>query len=151
MPVPTHDHLRAALVVAAILGWHLATAHPAAAQQRGGARSGAGGARGRGASARATVVRDAALPAGRGGERNIESSRRWDLDVDEHWHPAAGAAAVATGAAAGAVAVGSMVYALPGACTSSVINGITYYQCGSSWYQPRFYGTAVSYVVVRAP
>jgi hypothetical protein len=30
-------------------------------------------------------------------------------------------------------------------------NGVTYYQCGTVWYQPKFAGTTVTYVVVAAP
>jgi hypothetical protein len=32
-----------------------------------------------------------------------------------------------------------------------IVNGFTYQQCGTVWYQPQFYGTTTSYVVVTAP
>jgi hypothetical protein len=32
-----------------------------------------------------------------------------------------------------------------------VVNGISYQQCGSVWYQPRYAGTSVEYVVVAQP
>jgi hypothetical protein len=32
-----------------------------------------------------------------------------------------------------------------------VVNGITYQQCGSTWYQPQFAGTSTTYVVVNPP
>jgi hypothetical protein len=36
-------------------------------------------------------------------------------------------------------------------CTNVVVNGITYSQCGSTWYQPTYSGADVTYVVVNAP
>ena len=30
-------------------------------------------------------------------------------------------------------------------------NGISYSQCGSTWYQPQYYGSSVQYVVVNPP
>ena len=35
--------------------------------------------------------------------------------------------------------------------TATIINGVTYYQCGSAWYQPAYQGTQVTYIVVHAP
>jgi len=32
-----------------------------------------------------------------------------------------------------------------------VVNGMSYYQCGSTWYQPRYAGSQVTYVVVNPP
>jgi hypothetical protein len=65
-------------------------------------------------------------------------------------HPVA-AAAVVGAAAVTAAAIGSTVYTLPSSCTTVVVNGITYEQCGSSWYQPQFSGTTTTYVVVNPP
>ena len=61
------------------------------------------------------------------------------------------AAVVATTAIVTAAVIGSRVYALPPACTVVMINGLTYQQCGSTWYQPQFVGTTTAYVVVAAP
>jgi hypothetical protein len=57
---------------------------------------------------------------------------------------AAGAAAVAAGAAIGAAAtapyaVGSVVVSVPPGCAYQNTNGINYYVCGGTWFQP-FYG-----------
>ena len=30
-------------------------------------------------------------------------------------------------------------------------NGVTYQNCGGTWYQPQYVGTSVQYVVVTAP
>ena len=61
------------------------------------------------------------------------------------------AAVVATTAIVTAAVVGTRVYALPPACTTVIVNGFAYQQCGSTWYQPQFVGTSTSYVVVAAP
>ncbi|WP_199272306.1 DUF6515 family protein [Paraburkholderia acidisoli] len=50
-----------------------------------------------------------------------------------------------------AAVVGSMVATLPPACSAVMIGGVTYEQCGATWYQPIYVGTAVQYVVVTAP
>jgi hypothetical protein len=35
--------------------------------------------------------------------------------------------------------------------TPVVVNGLTYYQCGSTWYQPAYKGSEVTYIVVNPP
>ena len=59
--------------------------------------------------------------------------------------------AVAAAATATAVVVGSMVNTLPPSCTTVMANGVTYQQCGSTYYQPQFVGGSTSYVVVNSP
>ena len=85
--------------------------------------------------------------------RNINMHRDIDIDVDRHYHgyhPVARAAGVAAAATVTAAVVGSIVYSLPPACSAVVVNGLTYQQCGGTWYQPQYVGTQVSYVVVNA-
>ena len=62
-------------------------------------------------------------------------------------HPVATGVAVATTAAV----VGSIIYSLPPSCTTVSVNGLTYQQCGSTWYRPQYVGTSVQYVVVTSP
>jgi hypothetical protein len=88
--------------------------------------------------------------------RNVNVDR--DIDVDVHggyggccYHPVATAAAVTAAAVTTAAVVGSMVNTLPPACSAVVINGLTYQQCGSAWYQPQFVGGSTTYVVVNPP
>ena len=64
-----------------------------------------------------------------------------------YYNPAPVAAAVV----ATAVVVGTRVNRLPPACTVVHVNGLTYQQCGSTWYQPQFVGTSTTYVVVNPP
>ncbi|MFM0326003.1 hypothetical protein [Caballeronia glebae] len=66
-------------------------------------------------------------------------------------HPVATAAAVTATVVATAAIVGSIVHTLPPSCAPVMVNGATYQQCGSTWYQPQYYGTSVQYVVVNAP
>ena len=87
--------------------------------------------------------------------RNVNIDRDVDVNVrrdyydgwDDHWHPVAAAAAVT----ATAIAVGSLVRTLPPSCSTVVVNGVSYSQCGSTWYLPQYSGTTVQYVVVNAP
>jgi hypothetical protein len=61
------------------------------------------------------------------------------------------AVGVAAAATVTAAVVGSIVYSLPPSCSAVVVNGLTYQQCGGTWYQPQYAGTQVTYVVVNAP
>ncbi|HEY0332619.1 MAG TPA: hypothetical protein VGC74_02780 [Stenotrophomonas sp.] len=89
--------------------------------------------------------------------RDIDIHNDIDVDVDNHWHngwydhPVAAAAAVTTAAVVTAAVVGSIVYSVPPSCVTTVINGIAYQQCGSTWYRPQYAGTSVQYVVIEAP
>lgn len=66
-------------------------------------------------------------------------------------YPVATAVAVTAGVALTAAAIGSVVYSVPNNCVPVYVNNITYQQCGSTWYQPRYAGTTVQYVVVAPP
>jgi len=88
---------------------------------------------------------------------NVNVHNDIDIDVDDHWHngwddhPVATAAAVTTAVAVTAAAVGSIVHSVPPSCVTTVVNGVPYQQCGSTWYQPQYAGTTVQYVVVNPP
>jgi|OpeIllAssembly_1097287.scaffolds.fasta_scaffold41214_2 hypothetical protein len=81
---------------------------------------------------------------------DIDIDRRhggWDYD-DHHHHPIATAAAVTATAVVTAAVVGSVVHTIPPSCTTVVVNGLAYQQCGSTWYQPQYVGSQVQYVVI---
>ncbi|QSX76875.1 hypothetical protein HIV01_016560 [Lysobacter arenosi] len=61
------------------------------------------------------------------------------------------AAAVTTAVAVTSAVIGSIVYSVPPSCVTSVVNGVAYQQCGSTWYEPQYAGTTVQYVVVNPP
>ncbi|RKG97214.1 hypothetical protein [Corallococcus carmarthensis] len=79
--------------------------------------------------------------------RDVDVHRDIDVDVDRDYHPVARVA----GAMVAAVAVGTVVRALPSSCSTVVSRGVTYQNCGGTWYQPRYAGTDVTYVVVNPP
>jgi hypothetical protein len=67
------------------------------------------------------------------------------------YHPIAAAAAVTATAVVTAAVVGSIVHSVPPSCSSVIVNGLAYQQCGSTWYQPQFSGTTTTYIVVNPP
>jgi hypothetical protein len=67
------------------------------------------------------------------------------------YHPVATAAAVTATAVVTSAVVGSIVHSVPPSCSSVIVNGLAYQQCGSTWYQPQFSGSSTTYVVVNAP
>ena len=81
---------------------------------------------------------------------NVNTNRNVNVNVDndDHHHPIGTAVAVGATIAVTAAVVGSMTTTLPPACNVVIVNGITYQQCGSTWYQPQYAGSSVQYVVV---
>lgn len=94
-------------------------------------------------------------------ERNTSRSVNIDQDIEvdvdnDHWndwddHPVAAAAAVTAGVALTSAVIGSIVYSVPPSCVPTVVNNITYQQCGGTWYEPQYAGSDVQYVVVNPP
>lgn len=64
-----------------------------------------------------------------------------------------GTAAVGTAAVVGgaAVATAATVATLPPSCTTVMNAGVSYRQCGSSWYQPAYEGPNMVYQTVPPP
>jgi hypothetical protein len=62
-------------------------------------------------------------------------------------HPVARGAAIGAMALTTGAIVGSMYHTLPSSCVTVVQVGLTYYQCGSAWYQSQ----GGEYVVVTQP
>ena len=51
-----------------------------------------------------------------------------------------------------AAVIGSIVNSVPSSgCQTVMVNNIPYQQCGSTWYQPQYYGSNVQYMVVSSP
>jgi hypothetical protein len=48
-------------------------------------------------------------------------------------------------------AMGTQVVTLPGNCSSTVVMGVTYYNCGGVFYQPSFGSNGVYYTLVPNP
>jgi hypothetical protein len=91
-----------------------------------------------------------------GNINNINRNINVDVDHNYGWggggyyRPGYGAGVVA-GAVVGAAIVGSYYRTLPPSCVTVYRGAVSYYQCGSSWYQPVYSGSTVQYVVVNAP
>jgi hypothetical protein len=167
-PVPTAVFVTAGL----LLGVIGAPTEADARQVRGGTRTSVnGGGRAQSASANrggnvnrgsnvnrgANVNNNANVNRNVNVNQNVNVHRDIDVDVDHghyhghYHHPVAAAVGVTAAVAVTAAVVGSIVYSLPPTCSAVVTAGVTYQQCGSTWYQPRYAGTQVSYVVVNPP
>jgi hypothetical protein len=88
--------------------------------------------------------------------QNVNVNRNVNVNVGGYntgccYHPVATAMAVTAAAVTTAAVIGSIVHSLPPACSAVSLNGVTFQQCGSTWYQPQFMNGATTYVVVNAP
>ncbi|HEX9666441.1 MAG TPA: hypothetical protein VGA95_07770 [Thermodesulfobacteriota bacterium] len=79
---------------------------------------------------------------------------------DYHYHGGGGygygyggayAAGAVTGAVIGSTMTAAAFSAMSAPQTQVVVGGVTYYQVGSTWYQPMYQGGQVTYVVVQPP
>ncbi len=98
---------------------------------------------------------------------NINSNRNVNVNVnrDVHvhggyygggccyggYHPVATAAAVTATAMVTSAVIGSIVHSVPSGCSTVMVNGFAYQQCGGTWYQPQMSGSSTTYIVVNAP
>ena len=122
-------------------------------EARGGRGGGARGARGGGSRARAGNVN-----RGGGANRNRNTNRNVNRNVNvNHYYGGGGRYGYWGGRAivawSSALIIGSMVAAasMPTTCTTFVHGGVSYRQCGSSYYQPFYEGDTVVYKVVSSP
>jgi hypothetical protein len=103
----------------------------------------------------------------RGNRTVVAGGRRvntGDINIDRDWdgrytgccyygRPVARAAAWGAAAAtANAVYNNNTYYSVPSSgCTSTEVNGVTYVQCGNTWYRPQFNGSTTTYVKTSPP
>lgn len=66
-------------------------------------------------------------------------------------YPAYPGGGVAAGMAIGSTMTAASFNAQKSSCSMLVVNGTSYYQCGSTWYQPSYQGGNVTYIVVSPP
>ena len=64
--------------------------------------------------------------------------------IDDHWDSHRGFAVVGVASAA-------YLVSLPCTTTAVVVNGVSYYKCGSTWYKRGYSGSQVVYIAVDAP
>lgn len=85
------------------------------------------------------------------GTINVNGSD-WGWGGDGAWGAAAVGAAVGAAAASSASSEpGTVIYSLPPSCTPVVVDGVTYQNCGGTYYQPAYQGSSVVYQTVPAP
>lgn len=148
-------YLKRAMTVALIVGPMLALVS-VDAEARGGR---GGGGRGGGFSGGGHEVRTPRANVGGGGgdrdfnrgdvnRRDVNVNRNVDVNVDRNWGYPVGAGALAVGTA---VAVGAVVSTLPSGCSTFVADGVTYQNCGGTYYAPRYDGPNVVYEAVSPP
>ncbi len=82
---------------------------------------------------------------------DVHHDHDWDYGWGDHYHPVARAAVATAAVATTAAIVGSYYRTLPPSCVTVYRGSVTYYQCGSAWYQPVYSGSTIQYVVVEAP
>jgi hypothetical protein len=143
------------------------------AQRRGGGGGGGGGNatrstanssvnRGNNANVNRNVNQNANVNRNVNVNQNVNVNRNVNVNTNYHgggyyggggccYHPVAAAAAITATAMVTAAVIGSVVNQPPAGCVSTIVNGLAYQQCGSTWYQPQMSGTSTTYVVVNAP
>lgn len=94
--------------------------------------------------------------------KNINVNKNVNVNVNKNYHGHGGyryydddhhdVGVFVAGAVTGLV-IGSIVKAasMPPSCSTTIVNGISYQQCGSTWYQPQYSGSQVNYIVVNPP
>ena len=90
---------------------------------------------------------------------NVNVNRHVDVDVHNHggyyggvyYDRGPSVAGVVAATVATAIVVGTIVNSLPPSCSTVVVNGFAYQNCGGTYYQPRYQGSSVTYIVVNHP
>ena len=124
----------------------------------GGARRG-GGARSRPSrSGNRNVNRNTNRDTNRNVNRNVNRNRNVNVNVNNRYYGGHGRGygyyggrpilAFSTGLIIGSVIASA---SMPTTCTTFVTNGISYRQCGSSYYHPYYQGDTLVYKVVASP
>lgn len=93
--------------------------------------------------------------------RNVNVNRNTNVNVNVNsrggccyhggYHPVATGLAVGAAIAVTSAVIGSIVNSLPSGCSTVVLGGVAYQQCGSTWYQPQYAGNNVTYIVIQQP
>jgi len=82
---------------------------------------------------------------------NVNVNHRGYYGGGYYYNSGPSVAGVVAATVATAIVVGAVYSSLPPNCTTIVANGIAYQSCGGYYYQPRYQGTSVTYVVVNRP
>jgi hypothetical protein len=85
---------------------------------------------------------------------NVNVNRHVDVDVYHrggYYNHGPSVAGVVAASVATAIVVGSIVNTLPPSCSTMIVNGFAYQNCGGVYYQPQYQGSSVTYIVVNHP
>jgi hypothetical protein len=85
---------------------------------------------------------------------NVNVNRHVDVDVHNrygYYNHGPSVAGVVAASVATAIVVGSIVNTLPPSCSTMIVNGFAYQNCGGVYYQPQYQGSSVTYIVVNHP
>jgi hypothetical protein len=83
------------------------------------------------------------------GHRDNHHWDRWEDEWDDYQDRQMVRDVVRT--VGGIIAIGVIVDSLEPDCKPVAVNGMTYYQCNGTWYQPQYAGSAIQYVVINPP
>jgi hypothetical protein len=88
---------------------------------------------------------------------NVKANRNTNVNVNRRgyyggaYYRGPTVAGVVAATVATAIVVGAIVSTLPPSCSTLVVNGLAYQNCGGTYYQPQYQGSSVTYVVVKHP
>ena len=87
---------------------------------------------------------------------NVNVNRNTNVNVNVnnrggYYNHGPSVAGVVAASVATAIVVGSIVHTLPPSCSTMVVNGFAYQNCGGTYYQPQYQGSSVTYIVVNHP
>lgn len=103
--------------------------------------------------------RNTSVNANRNTNVNVNRNTNVNVNVNNnrgyygggYYHSGPSVAGVVAATVATAIVVGAIVNTLPPNCSTLMMNGLTYQNCGGSYYQPQYQGSSVTYVVVNHP
>jgi hypothetical protein len=82
---------------------------------------------------------------------NVNVNNRGGYYGGGYYNHGPSVAGVVAASVATAIVVGAIVSTLPPNCTTMVVNGFAYQNCGGTYYQPQYQGSSVTYIVVNHP
>ena len=82
---------------------------------------------------------------------NVNVNNRGGYYGGGYYNHGPSVAGVVAASVATAIVVGAIVSTLPPSCTTMVVNGFAYQNCGGVYYQPQYQGSSVTYIVVNHP
>jgi hypothetical protein len=102
-------------------------------------------------NANVNVNRNANVNVNRNTNVNVNVNNRGGYYGGGYYNHGPSVAGVVAATVATAIVVGAIVSTLPPSCSTVVVNGFAYQNCGGTYYQPQYQGSSVTYIVVNHP